>query len=61
MPTPTNPLKSKTLWAALIVAVTSFIPPVRDLISANPEAYSMVLAGLFGILRVLTKGKLSIE
>jgi hypothetical protein len=56
-----NPLKSKTLWSALIVAASAFLPPVQEFISKNPEMYAMILGGLFAGLRVISKGKISVE
>lgn len=55
-----KPWQSRTNWAALIVAVGAFIPAVSVWIAQNPETYSVVLGGLFAVLRVATKGKIEI-
>lgn len=56
-----KPWQSKTNWAALIVAVSAFIPQVGQWIAANPEMYGMALGGLFAVLRAVSKGKIGIE
>lgn len=56
-----KPWESKTLWAALIVAIAGFIPPVGQWINEHPDYFSMVLGGLFGGLRLITKDKISIK
>lgn len=45
-------LKSKTIWASLLVALSGFFPPLQALIIANPDIATAVVGGLFGILRV---------
>ena len=56
-----SPLKSKTLWMALIVAILGFIPPVAEFIKSNPEAFAAIVGGLFTLLRIITKDKIVIE
>jgi len=56
-----SPLKSKTLWMALLVAVAAFIPGVGPWIAGNNEMFGIVVGGLFAALRAVTKGKLVIE
>lgn len=56
-----KPWQSKTNWAALIVAVSAFIPSVGQWIAANPETYGMALGALFAALRAVTKGKIGVE
>lgn len=46
--------KSKTLWAALIVAVAPVFPPAQALIAANPEIVGAIVGGIFAVLRVFT-------
>mgnify|MGYP001287837347 CR=1 FL=1 len=53
-------LQSKTLWVALIVAVAAFFPPVQSWIAGNGEIFAQVLAGVFFVLRLVTKGKISV-
>ncbi len=52
-----SPLKSKTIWVSVIVAVAAFFPSVQVAISANPEIVGMVVGGIFAVLRLITKGK----
>lgn len=56
-----SPLKSKTLWTALTVAICAFIPPVSEFIKANPETFATMIGVLFTGLRLITKGKVVIE
>lgn len=53
--------KSKTLWASLAVAAAAFFPSVQVVVQANPEIVGVVLGAVFGVLRLVTKGKISIE
>lgn len=53
--------KSRTLWVSLISAVAAFFPAVQLFIQASPEAYALILSGVFGALRVISKDKLSVE
>jgi len=50
-----NLLKSKTLWANLILAVVAFFPSVQQLVS--PDLLLQFLAGLNIFLRLVTKDK----
>lgn len=56
-----KPWMSKTNWAALLVAVASFVPGVSSWVAANPDTFMQVLGGVFLLLRTITKGKISIE
>lgn len=51
-------IKSKTLWVALIMALSGFFPDVQDLVKENPEYAGIFVAGVFSFLRVLSKGKI---
>lgn len=55
------PWQSKTIWVALLGAIAAFCPPVQHFISGNPETYALVLSGLFSVLRIVTKDKISIS
>ena len=55
-----SPFLSKTLWMALIAAIAAFIPVVSKFISEQPEMYGLIMSGLFGALRLITKDKVSI-
>ncbi len=55
------PWQSKTLWTAAIIALASlFYPPVAEFAKNNPEMFAVVLTGVFTVLRLITKGKISI-
>lgn len=61
-PLPTKkPWMSKTLWLALFAAITPFFPVVDTWVAANPSYYIMGISALFAGLRVISKGKLTIE
>lgn len=50
-------IRSKTLWVALIVALSGFFPEVQELVKENPEYVGMAIGGVFGFLRFITRGK----
>jgi hypothetical protein len=54
-------VQSKTVWVALIVAVAAFLPVVKEWIAGNPGIFAQVIAGVFFVLRLVTKGKISIS
>jgi len=56
-----KPWESKQLWVSLIVAVAGFIPPAREWIAGNPEAFSAALGLVFTGLRLVTDSKVSIK
>ena len=45
-------LKSKTLYVSLFAIVAGFFPAVQDLVSANPEIATTIMAVVFGLLRI---------
>lgn len=51
--------KSKTLWINLLMAIAAFFPAVQAHLDA--ETMGMVFAGVNGILRVVTKEKVSLN
>jgi hypothetical protein len=54
-------VKSKTLWLAALAIVAPFLPPVQAAILVQPEVAMAILGGLFGALRVITKGKITLK
>ena len=54
-----NPLLSKTNWLALLMALVAFIPSVSAWISANPTMFANIVAGIFVVLRFVSKDKLA--
>lgn len=57
---PKSPFQSKTLWLALIASIAAFIPVVSKFISEQPEVYGLIMSGIFGALRLISKDKISI-
>jgi hypothetical protein len=54
--------QSKTVWASAVAAAMPLVyAPAATWIAANPETYSMLLAGVFTLLRLVTKDKVSIK
>lgn len=51
--------KSKTLWVNLFLAVAAFFPAVQSHLDA--ETMSMIFAGVNGVLRVVSKEKISLN
>ncbi len=51
-------LKSKTLWVSLIVALVPLFPSLAAQIKAHPDYAYQAVAVIFGVLRVVTKGKI---
>lgn len=56
-----SPFQSKTNYVALALAIAAFFPAVQKLISENPEAFALAVAGVFGFMRQISHGKISIE
>jgi len=57
-----KPWLSKTLWVNLIGAASAmFFPPVGDFISSNPEIVMVLWSGINMLLRLVTKGAVSIQ
>lgn len=52
--------QSKTMWIALVNAAVAFVPPVQKMIAEHPEGYAIFLSVVFGALRKMTKGRISI-
>ena len=55
-----SPLKSRTLWINLIVAVAAFIPSVKDFVAANPDILLWGFSALNVVLRIITKKQVDI-
>jgi hypothetical protein len=49
-----KPWLSKTLWVSAIIAVAPFIPVVGLVVTANPQAVSIVVGLIFAALRLST-------
>lgn len=56
-----SPWKSKTIWIAVITALSALAPSVQKVISENPAAFAQVMACVFLVLRTISSGKISIE
>ena len=56
-----TPLKSKTLWLNLVIAIIAFFPEISIMVKENPE-YSMTFFALVNFaLRLITKGKIELS
>ena len=60
-----NPLYSKTMWMSFIFGVLglvgAFVPSVKDMLGDGGSNVLMVSGLVFGVLRMVSKGKISIE
>lgn len=56
-----KPWQSKTNWVALLIAASSFFPLIGSWVQSNPDSFMQIVAGLFMVLRYVTKGKISIK
>lgn len=56
-----KPWQSKTLLVGLLAAIAPFFPVVDVWIHENAALYASLLSGVFMVLRLVTKGKVSIE
>lgn len=56
-----KPWQSKTVWLGIVVAILPLFPSISMLVSSNPEAVSMMLGGLFTVLRFISKDKIIIS
>jgi len=60
-----KPWQSKTLWASILVATLPLIPGVGPLLSgvvgSNPELAGLIVGGAFGVLRLVTSGKVRLK
>lgn len=54
-----NIFQSKTMWSNLAMAVLPLIPGANIWISANPQAYSLIVGALNVGLRCLSEKKIS--
>ena len=52
---------SKTVWMNLIVAIAAFVPPVQDWIGKNPEQFAWVFTAINVVLRLISKGKITLQ
>lgn len=58
---PKHPVRSKTVWFNLIVALAAFVPAVSEWVKAHPEMVMQGLVAVNVLLRFLTKDKLSLD
>lgn len=53
--------QSKTLWASAVVGLVPLVfPPAAAFVAANPAAVTAILGVVFGLLRLATKGHVTI-
>jgi len=53
--------QSKTLWTTVILAGAAFYPPVDVIVAANPALAGVVVSAIFGFLRIVTGGKVTLS
>lgn len=56
-----KPWESKTVWMSLIAAAIPFIPGGQEYVSAHPMIVMEALGVVFGLLRMISKGSISID
>lgn len=56
-----RPWQSKQIWVGVIVAIAPLIPGVDEFVKGNLEMVGIILGGVFGILRLISSGKIVIE
>ncbi len=61
IPQSKKPWQSKTLWLALASAVVPFVPGAKEWVAGNSELYGVIVGGVFSVLRLVTKGQVSIQ
>lgn len=64
-PTAIKPWESKTMWVSALVAILPLVPgvgpAVAGLIGTNPEIATALLGAVFGGLRLISHGKVTIS
>lgn len=53
--------QSKTFWAALVTTLAPCYPPIAAFVAVNPWAVTSGLGLVFGVLRVVSHGKVTIS
>jgi hypothetical protein len=53
--------QSKTFWVAAITALAPLYPPVAAFVATNPTLVTVGLGVVFGVLRTVTKGAVTIS
>ena len=54
--------KSKTMWAAVIVAISSSVfPEAKEMIQGNTESVMAAIGFLFGLLRIKTDAPVALK
>lgn len=60
-----KPWQSKTVWVALVSGILgvvgAFVPSIQGYLGEGGSNVLMVMSLVFGVLRVVTQGKISIE
>lgn len=51
--------KSKTLWSAILVIITSFTPLIEQSIKSHPTVTLSIISFIFGMLRIISTEKLT--
>ena len=59
--TPSKPIfKSKTAATSVLLVLASFVPQARELFSANPQLAMLLTGVVYGVLRLVTKGRVTL-
>jgi len=53
-------LRSKTAWGNVLLAALVFFPPINEYVSQNPEVLALGWAAVNMLLRLITKGKVTV-
>lgn len=56
-----KPWESKTVWVALILALSAFYSPAAEWEKAHADIFAQIIAGVFFALRLVSKGKIDIK
>ena len=56
-----KPWQSRTIWVSAIMSVAVFFPGVNTWIALNPETFTLVMGGIFTVLRIVSKDKIVIK
>lgn len=53
--------QSKTVWAAIIMAIAPLIPPVGVFVAANPALVGVIAGGITAGLRMVTSKQVTLK
>lgn len=56
-----KPWQSKTLWLSALTAIAPLFPTANDFITSSPGTFGAILGVAFFVLRLVTKGSITID